>query len=625
MDDVDDQGDDLSDYEALESDDDSEDEDDESMEEEVVTAAAKKPAAKARPAPKAKPSPVPAKTPVVSRAKVSTPPPARARSDAGDDTVKTRSRSKPQIRRSSRSNIGQHSEGSAARYSPTFDSDLKKFSPINSTPTKSKKKESATPKGQSSKKKAAAAEPMVLSPDSSRHPDIHNSTVQVRTKLADGTVQIYEADHVIVTCPLGVLQVPCGEPGHVIFHPPLPRYKRESISKIGFGHYNKIALAFPYRFWDELPGDDFWGVAASPKDRLGGSILAVDLGKAHSKSGGDGAKDVPVMLMIFGGSYAKKMESMTDEELVGDAMEVVRNAWEGKVKERSGDTSVPDPVDFAVTRWGQDRFARGSFSYVKPGADGFVEALKLARPVFDPYGSVVSSASKNVKSKGRGQRLKKDGPAEAKRPMILFAGEHTSSVYPSTIHGAFLSGIREATRLDLALEPAMNSYYEFDNKTVYGRTFDLNWRSRTYGGFNTIGAVTAKKKRKRMTNASSSSEPTDTSRLMLEDAAILRGCDVHGTSVDAVARVSELHFPIPAAHAVSGKRMTGKAISRRYNELTANGCTATRSPPDEKSWLVEEDQVFISGDGMGLEEELYFDWSAAAEIEQEHDEEEEED
>jgi len=508
---------------------------------------------------------------------------------------------------------------SALRYSPTFESDWKRFTPvIKSTPTKPKKTLSTTPKNQHAKKKPAAGQ-MVVPPNSSRDPNARNSTVQVRTKLADGTFQTYEADHVIVTCPLGVLQVPCGMPGHIVFNPPLPKYKRESLSKIGFGHYNKICLAFPYRFWNELPGDDFWGVAASPRDRLGGSVLAVDLGKAHMKSG-SGANDVPIMLMIFGGSYAKKMESMSDEELVGDAMEIVRNAWEGKMKGLSG-ASVPSPVDFFVTRWGVDKFARGSFSFVKPGADGFVEALKLARPVFDPYDTVFTIAS--GKGKRSRQTSKKDARDESKRPMILFAGEHTSSVYPSTIHGAYISGIREATRLDLSLEPAMNSYYEFDNKTVYSRTFELNWRSNRYGGSNTIGGaapVTSAKKKRKGSNNMAAKGDSDASRALLEDAAILRGCDVHGTSIDAIARVSELNFPIPAQK--SGKRMMGKGISRRYNELTADGCNATRTPSDEKSWVVDdEDQVFVSGDDG--DDELYFDWEAAAEIEQDHENEEE--
>lgn len=34
------------------------------------------------------------------------------------------------------------------------------------------------------------------------------------------------------------------------------------------------------------------------------------------------------------------------------------------------------------------------------------------------------------------------------KPRVLFAGEHTTKYHPSTVHGAWLTGLREATRLD---------------------------------------------------------------------------------------------------------------------------------------------------------------------------------
>ena len=165
----------------------------------------------------------------------------------------------------------------------------------------------------------------------------------------------------------------------------------------------------------------------------------------------------------------------------------------------------------------------------------------------------------------------------------------------------------------------MNANYEYDNKTVYDRTFDMNWRSR-YAGST---AASAKKKSKR-SNMPSKTNDAASSRSMMEDATILRQCDVHGTSVEAISRVSDLSFPIPSQQA-NGKKMTGKGIARRYNELTAEGCNATRVVADEQSWLVDKDQVFVvTGEGGDRFEE-YFDWDAAAEIEQEHEEEKEED
>ena len=38
-------------------------------------------------------------------------------------------------------------------------------------------------------------------------------------------------------------------------------------------------------------------------------------------------------------------------------------------------------------------------------------------------------------------------PAAGVMPRLFFAGEHTIRQYPATVHGAFLSGMREAGRI----------------------------------------------------------------------------------------------------------------------------------------------------------------------------------
>lgn len=54
----------------------------------------------------------------------------------------------------------------------------------------------------------------------------------------------YEADHIVCTLPLGVLQAKA-----VRFSPALPSGKTEAIERMGMGHLGKVILEFPRRFW----------------------------------------------------------------------------------------------------------------------------------------------------------------------------------------------------------------------------------------------------------------------------------------------------------------------------------------------------------------------------------------
>ncbi|GLJ53847.1 hypothetical protein SUGI_1149590 [Cryptomeria japonica] len=67
------------------------------------------------------------------------------------------------------------------------------------------------------------------------------------------------------------------------------------------------------------------------------------------------------------------------------------------------------------TRWGSDPFSLGSYSHVAVGASGRDDYDILAESMGD----------------GR----------------VFFAGEATNRHYPATIHGAFLSGLREAANI----------------------------------------------------------------------------------------------------------------------------------------------------------------------------------
>ena len=258
----------------------------------------------------------------------------------------------------------------------------------------------------------------------------NHTTVQVT--LEDGTV--LEAEAVVCTLPLGVLKLepekskkqdepdeleePSG--GGIRFYPPLSERKQNAIQRLGCGLLNKVVLSFSHVFWQD---SDFLGLAHPAK-----SYLVLNAATFTNK---------PILTFMYGGTFAKEIESWTDNEIVADCMEVIRIIC--------GKRDIPKPLDYVVTRWGNERYSRMSFSYVPPGVDGTQEYKAMSEAVYDPL--------------------------VPKKPVIMFAGEHTTPFHPSTIHGAFLSGIREAYRLDLIMEAEANNHLEFDDDHTYQYTF----------------------------------------------------------------------------------------------------------------------------------------------------------
>ena len=205
---------------------------------------------------------------------------------------------------------------------------------------------------------------------------------------------------------------------------------------MGTGLLNKCALSFAVQFWQD---SDFLGLALSETR----SYLVLNAAKVTGR---------PVLLFMYGGAFAREIEDWTDAEIVADCMAVLRRIC--------GSTVVRPPIDYQVTRWGREQYSRMSFTYVPPGQDGVAALQAMGRPVYDHTGRV---------------------------PVLMFAGEHTTPYHPSTIHGAFLSGIREAYRLDCLMDPVANDYLEFSEESVYQKTFHVKRKFRGGGGAPTEG------------------------------------------------------------------------------------------------------------------------------------------
>lgn len=199
----------------------------------------------------------------------------------------------------------------------------------------------------------------------------------------------YEASAVICTVPLGVLKS-----GRIAFDPPLPEGLRGAIERVPMGTVTKLALKFPRAFWPE--DTQYFGIATEEKGRWPYVVNYRTF------------SDQNVLLPLSFGNYAFVADAMSDEEMVGDAMEVLRDVF---------GAGSPEPETALATHWSTDPLSLGAYSF-----SGFGSTPKD----FEALGGSVED-------------------------VIFFAGEHTRFDYHATTHGALLSGRSAAEKVWKAL------------------------------------------------------------------------------------------------------------------------------------------------------------------------------
>ncbi|KAG0250342.1 hypothetical protein BG011_008416 [Mortierella polycephala] len=221
----------------------------------------------------------------------------------------------------------------------------------------------------------------------------------IQVQCRDGTV--IDCSAAIVTVPLGVLKSQ-----QIQFSPPLPTWKEQAIQHLGFGLLNKLVLVFDRVFWE--PSVGLFGYVGSGKE--GSYSSGYDLNAYRSSRGKFYmfwnciiVSGLPVLVTLMAGQSAYDCENMSKEELVQEAVETLALIYPDI-------RPIPAPIETVVTRWAQDEFAQGSYSFV--GKEGTGEDYDLlAKPVEN---------------------------------RLFFAGEATSRHYPATAHGAYLSGLKVA-------------------------------------------------------------------------------------------------------------------------------------------------------------------------------------
>ena len=208
--------------------------------------------------------------------------------------------------------------------------------------------------------------------------------------------QVYVADSVVVTVPLGVLQKNLIE-----FVPELPKKKKDAISNINLGNVNKVILRFPDKFW----GDD--------------KMFFIERENRSAFStwfNNEVIVNEPVIYSIISGDYSRELEKKSDEYVIEEAMKPLRAVY---------GEDIPNPDSFLITRWGLEPYILGSYSTAGYNQDDLMLRTELANPIENK---------------------------------IFFAGEATSVNEYGFTHSALNTGLREAKKIKELYPLDLQSY-----------------------------------------------------------------------------------------------------------------------------------------------------------------------
>ncbi|MEH6792917.1 MAG: NAD(P)/FAD-dependent oxidoreductase [Rhodococcus sp. (in: high G+C Gram-positive bacteria)] len=203
--------------------------------------------------------------------------------------------------------------------------------------------------------------------------------------LVETGAGMFSAERAVVTVPIGVLQS-----SSFVVEPPLPEPVSGALSRLAMNSFEKVFLQFPTAFWDE-------NVYAVRQQGEAGhwwhSWYDVTLPHGH-----------PTLLTFAAGPSAQQTRHWSDARIADSVLEALRGLYGERVV-------TPDRV--YVTRWQDDPFSHGSYSYMTVGSRSRDHG-DMATPIGD---------------------------------VLHLAGEATWSDDPATVTAALRSGHRAAERI----------------------------------------------------------------------------------------------------------------------------------------------------------------------------------
>ncbi|KAF9581139.1 Lysine-specific histone demethylase 1A, partial [Lunasporangiospora selenospora] len=300
-----------------------------------------------------------------------------------------------------------------------------------------------------------------------------NTEVRVFTSTGQSSnQQLFRADVVLVTLPLGVLK----HTHKNIFYPALPERKQLAINRLGFGSMLKILIRFPTCFWPReqhfinfLP---LVGPTATPSNQsypCKKLVSAFGLNDRQVEALTEYLSDLanysslmpvtsePILIGYATNRAAELIECLSNDEAqmmylchlahyfenVFSPLEcipsLVSAATTGLLPQSASWPSWWPRSKAVMTRWHQDSFAFGSYTSIP---------IHATLQDLEAFETPVAALATTATSTSNVLAVDVDEAGDCSQvARIHFAGEHTTSTRFASVHGALMSGQREALKI----------------------------------------------------------------------------------------------------------------------------------------------------------------------------------